>query len=31
MAIAIISDTDTSLPQESLDKFEGGQYTFSIH
>lgn len=31
MAIAIISDTDTSLPQESLDKFQISQVSITIH
>lgn len=31
MAIAIISDTDTSLPQESLDKYGIDQVSITIH
>jgi len=31
MAIAIISDTDTSLPQESLDKYDISQVSITIH
>jgi DegV family protein with EDD domain len=31
MGIAIISDTDTSLPQESLDKFDISQVSITIH
>ena len=31
MAIAIISDTDTSLPQESLDKYGIEQVAITIH